>query len=383
MPSTTSSSDTTTLSTAAQTRQLFAIREQIDAVDSQLVPLIAARLRLVVSAAGCKSEPDSVADPARVEAVLATIAERARASGADTATMGLIYRAIIEHGITLERDRYEQLVANANASASGGDPLANGHAPGAGGAGGGATDALAAAASAHLMHVMGTMRAMRRLDSHPIAPELLETLVEAASWAPVGANRQCYRFVVVTDRERLAQLAPLWAKAMNFYISALQPPANEQTALQAGRVKAAMAYQCEHFSDLPALIVACYEPVSFWQRVIGDPWRVLTHLRTLRGLDRVRVLFNLRHWASRASAASVYPAVENLLLAARAHGLGATLTTWHSAFEQEFKRVLGIPAPVDIYAIVPVGYPLGHFGPVRRRPVEQLMSMDSWPDAGH
>jgi nitroreductase len=79
-----------------------------------------------------------------------------------------------------------------------------------------------------------------------------------------------------------------------------------------------------------------------------------------------------------AEASSIYPAVQNLLLAARANGLGATLTIWHLFQEADFRRVLGVPADHGIYALVPVGYPVGRFGPVRRRPVDDVLHWDRW-----
>jgi nitroreductase len=79
-----------------------------------------------------------------------------------------------------------------------------------------------------------------------------------------------------------------------------------------------------------------------------------------------------------AEAASVYPGVQNLLLCARALGLGATLTTLHLALEGEFKRVLGIPRTVKTFAIVPVGWPIGRFGPVRRRPISEVIRWQRW-----
>jgi nitroreductase len=74
----------------------------------------------------------------------------------------------------------------------------------------------------------------------------------------------------------------------------------------------------------------------------------------------------------------VYPGVQNLLLAARAHGLGATLTTWHLALESEFKAVLGIPRGVQTYALIPVGWPRGNLGPVKRRPASEVIHRDRW-----
>ena len=82
--------------------------------------------------------------------------------------------------------------------------------------------------------------------------------------------------------------------------------------------------------------------------------------------------------AARTEGASVYPAVENLLLAARAHGLAACLTTWHLLTEDEFKEVLGIPKNVKTWAVIPIGWPLRRFGPIRRRPVDEVIHHERW-----
>jgi nitroreductase len=82
--------------------------------------------------------------------------------------------------------------------------------------------------------------------------------------------------------------------------------------------------------------------------------------------------------AGRASGASIYPAVQNILLAARALGLGATLTTRHLVYEAETEAALGLPPGVHSYAIIPVGYPMGNFGAVRRRPLEEVVFLDRW-----
>jgi nitroreductase len=79
-----------------------------------------------------------------------------------------------------------------------------------------------------------------------------------------------------------------------------------------------------------------------------------------------------------AEAASVYPGVQNLLLAARALGLGAVITTWHLMLEPEFKGVLGIPRRVKTFAVIPIGWPLGNFGPVRRKSVDEAVHRDRW-----
>ena len=81
---------------------------------------------------------------------------------------------------------------------------------------------------------------------------------------------------------------------------------------------------------------------------------------------------------SRTAGSSIYPAVQNMLLAARALGLGATLTTLYLSFEKEVEAALGLPAEVHSYALLPIGYPMGHFGPVRRVPVDDIVYGDRW-----
>ena len=81
---------------------------------------------------------------------------------------------------------------------------------------------------------------------------------------------------------------------------------------------------------------------------------------------------------SRTAGSSIYPAVQNMLLAARALGLGATLTTLYLSFEKEVEAALGLPADVHSYALLPIGYPMGRFGPVRRVPVADIVYKDRW-----
>ena len=82
--------------------------------------------------------------------------------------------------------------------------------------------------------------------------------------------------------------------------------------------------------------------------------------------------------AARSRGASVYPAVQNLLLAARARGLGGCLTTTHLIREEEIKSILGIPDHINTFALIPLGYPQDDFGPVRRGPVSEVTYLDRW-----
>src|SRR5215211_8011403 len=121
---------------------------------------------------------------------------------------------------------------------------------------------------APIMEVMATMRAMRRLKPDPVPDELLEKLVEAATWAPSGGNLQAYSFVVVTDRGQMAKLAELWRVVCDWYLAtlALTPP-DHMSAERYERLKDALRFQAEHFHETPAAIVACYD-MGRWTRAV-------------------------------------------------------------------------------------------------------------------
>ena len=231
-----------------------------------------------------------------------------------------------------------------------------------------------------IFELMHTMRAMRRLKPDPVPRDLLEQLVAAATWAPSASNAQAYSYLVVTDRAQMSRLAVLWRKVADFYLSlaakyAEKYPVPNLTAEQGQRMLAALRYQEEHFAQTPALIVACYNTApprlsdlpALWSSLRGLGWR--HGWAVARHLGRCKLV---------GDAASSYPGVQNLLLAARALGLGATLSTWHLFLEDDFKRVLGLPRHVTPFALIPVGYPLGRFGPVRRIPATEVIHWDRW-----
>ena len=232
---------------------------------------------------------------------------------------------------------------------------------------------------APIFHVMRTMRAMRKLKPDPVPDELLTQLVEAATWAPSGSNAQGYQFVVVTDREQIAKVAELWRVVSGYYLDGIAravPPGSTEEKHE--KLRAALRYQRDHFHETPALIVACYDMGPYWKRLRAQAKHIATataHLGPRRG---VTVLRNTRRFTELGEAASIYPGVQNLLLAARALGLGATITTWHQLIEGEFKKVLGIPANVNTYAVIPIGWPVGNLGPTARRAVEDVTHRDRW-----
>jgi len=232
---------------------------------------------------------------------------------------------------------------------------------------------------AGILAIMSTTRAMRHLAPDPVPDELIRSVIEAATWAPSGTNSQVAAYVVVTDRATIARLAVVWRRVIEDYRLVMAAAGlGDGSDASTTRMRDSIDYQRDHFEDTPALIVVCQDTAALDERRQGA-------LGTLRRLFRrvgVRRAVGLaRAWtrfAARSEGASIYPAVENLLLAARAHGLAACLTTWHLLAEDEFKAIVGIPKGVKTWAVIPIGRPLRRFGPVRRRPVDEVIRRERW-----
>jgi nitroreductase len=195
-------------------------------------------------------------------------------------------------------------------------------------------------------------RAMRRLKPDPVPEETLIQLIEAANQAPSGSNRQGARWVIVRDAEQKAKLADLNRVAVDAYAGpASGRPASlpHQSAEQRARMLRAVRWQADHMAEIPALIIACYQ--------FDAPVDALT--------------------AARAGG-SVWPGIQNLLLAARALGLGAAPTTLGLSNRAAAKEVLGLPDDMEAFCLIPVGYPMGRFGPVTRLPVADTLRWDRW-----
>ncbi|HTK63601.1 MAG TPA: nitroreductase family protein [Pseudonocardia sp.] len=225
-----------------------------------------------------------------------------------------------------------------------------------------------------LFEIMSQMRAMRRLRPDPVPTELLDRLIQAAVWGPSGSNLQAFQYIVVTDRTVISRLAPLWERCVDAYLATAgknTPGTMDDEAYR--KMVAAIRYQRDHFAETPALIIPCY------RFKMPPPTRDgLKAMRASLGTKATLKLAVNRAFGVIAEASSLYPGVQNLLLAARALGLGATLTMWHLMLEPEFKEVLGIPKDVHTYAVIPVGYPVGRFGPVSRVPIEKVIRRDHW-----
>jgi nitroreductase len=205
---------------------------------------------------------------------------------------------------------------------------------------------------------MRTLRAVRRLKPDPIPADVLHRVLEAATWAPTGGNRQPWRIIAVTDAEKKTRLGVLYAerwigfaKMYRKLLDTMPEPARQKTTKMLG----AGDYLGEHFGEAPVICIFCFNPKEM---AITDAQ-----------LDRVSVV----------GGGSVYTAVENLLLACRAEGLGCVLTTLLCECEPDVRELLNIPQPWGTAAAIPIGYPIlrGH-GPISRRPVGELTFRDSW-----
>jgi len=197
-----------------------------------------------------------------------------------------------------------------------------------------------------LEEAMRTQRAVRRLKPDPVADDLVLRLIELATKAPSGSNQQNWEFVVVRDRAVKARLGRLNRMAFSLYSRIGRRTADAKMQ----RIIDAVQWQADHFEDIPVLVVAC-----------------------LRGF---RPFFP--PIATTSFYGSIYPAVQNLLLAARAAGLGAALITlplWSSLLA---RRVLGLPWNVAPCAVVPLGWPRGRYGPTTRRPVGDVVHVDRY-----
>ena len=231
-----------------------------------------------------------------------------------------------------------------------------------------------------MVEVMTTMRAMRRLRPDPVPDDLVRELIEAAMYAPSAGHQQGQVFIVVTDRDRIARLATVWRMVVDIY-EGWMGKADPRYGIDplTNRTWDAVHYQRDHFHETPLVIVACYDQRAYIRGVksrIGD---LVAALRKAGPGRAARMLMGgLIAVELRSEAASIYPSVQNLLLAARARGLAATMTTWHLFAEADVRKVLDIPSSVRTYALIPIGWPLGHFGPVTRRPPDEVIRRNHW-----
>jgi nitroreductase len=199
--------------------------------------------------------------------------------------------------------------------------------------------------------VVTTTRAIRRYRPEPIPEEDLAAILFAATRAPSGSNRQPFRFLVLRDGPVAAEARPVIGEAFRKMWGRKRTDerydegSGEDRSSPKARMAATMEHFVDHVHEAPVIVLAC-----------------LRHFRQ-------------GHFSE---GASVYPACQNLLLAARERGYGGVVTMWHLAAEDRLAGILGLPEGVSIAAAIPLGRPEGHHGPVRRLPLNQFVFEDRW-----
>ena len=194
-----------------------------------------------------------------------------------------------------------------------------------------------------LFEAIYTQRAIRSLKPEPIPDDVLAKIVEAGPKAPSGGNSQPWAFVIVKDQKSISKIAE-WGKAgfMAMYDRALER-LKEGDPLPFPRLKPLV----EKLEEVPVFIFPC-------------------HVRPEGG-------------SPSPGGQSIYPATQNMLLAARGLGIGAVLTNLALGYSDEIKNLLGIPENVDLMATIPMGYPdKERYGPTTRKPVSEVTHWDRW-----
>jgi nitroreductase len=209
-----------------------------------------------------------------------------------------------------------------------------------------------------LYEAMASTRAVRRLRRDPIPDAVLHRVLQAATWAPSGGNRQPWRIVVVRDAQVKRGLRDLYQGPWAPYAARQRAQIArlpESSRRKGERALAAGDHLAAHLDEAPVIAIFCFNPELL---AITD-----AHLAR----------------PSIVGGASVYPAVQNLLLACRAEGLGCVLTTLLCAVEPDVRALIALPEPWATAAFVPIGYPRGGgHGPVTRKPLEAMVFADRW-----
>jgi nitroreductase len=218
-----------------------------------------------------------------------------------------------------------------------------------------------------LFEAMYSARALRRLKPDPVPDAIITRILDAAIRAPSAGNAQNWAFIVVRDAELKRKLGAIYRKASDIASAMYQArgrPAHMDEA-QYQRFLSSGAYLWDHMGDAPVLLLPCLHDRPPPPREALPP--------DIRAVYDGELAYN-----ERIRGASIYPAIQNIILACRAFGLATLITTNHIRCEEEVKAVLGIPNDVSTYAMMPIGYPRGKFGPLSRRPVSEVAYADRW-----
>jgi nitroreductase len=233
---------------------------------------------------------------------------------------------------------------------------------------------------AALFDIIWTTRAMRRLKPDPVPEDVLLQLVDAALHGPSGSNAQNWRFVIVRDRAQKEKIQKIWQKTWGFYLetfatAGLRPG---ETAEQREKMKKVATELADGIADVPALVFVCVARDEQLAKALASPNTLVKLVQHFGVAGAARMAIGSSRIQGMADGSTAYPAVQNMLLAARALGLGAVLTTQHFFVPGEFEAAVGLPSNVTLAAIVPVGYPRGKFGPVTRPDPRDVVSWDRY-----
>ena len=205
-----------------------------------------------------------------------------------------------------------------------------------------------------------TTRAIRRFTDEEISEEEIWTCLRAAIQAPSGGNSQPYRFLIVTDAERRRALGEVYRRAWARYQPAVQkatpPPRSERAAAMVQRMLSSAQHLADHMGEAPVIALVLVAGGGAALRDDEGPLDVGTPY------------------------ASVFPAVQNFMLAARALGIGTTLTTLYRIYQEDVRRICDIPTEFEVEAMIPMGRPRGRFGVAPRRPAEKLTYWNRFGD---
>ena len=207
-----------------------------------------------------------------------------------------------------------------------------------------------------LCEAMMTQRAVRRLLPDPVDDAVVLKCIELALRAPTGNDGQNWEFIVVKDRRVKDKLAKRYRQAWKVQRGVVLRRAVARDESMA-KIARAVQWQIDHFTEIPVLVVACLR--------LGAREGRLPFVR-------------MPHAAESGYWGSIYPSVQNLLLAARAMGLGASLITLPLWSQTSARRALGLPHAVTPCCIVPLGWPRGRYGATTRKPVEEVAHLDAY-----
>jgi len=209
-----------------------------------------------------------------------------------------------------------------------------------------------------VFEAMSSCRAIRYLKPDPVPNDLVAKILDAAIRAPSGSHRQCWHFLVVRDAAIRKRIQTLYRQGYDAYAKMVAgvPPREGVSEETLAKLFRSAEHLADHMHEAPLYILPCL--VNERGRIQGDG--------ILQTLGR------------KSLYASIYPAVQNILLACRALGLGACLTTIHLLYEEEIAGLLGLPEHVETMCLIPVGWPAAKFGPVTRVPAGRVSSLDRW-----